>query len=62
LDLAIQDKDDHKAILLMKKMQKFNSNCGLKYVKKPHRLETRYEKSYCLAIQLNKGDILSNFP
>ncbi len=32
-------------------MQKFTADCCLKYVKKPIRLDLKFEKSFAMAIQ-----------
>ena len=50
LDLSIQGKEDAKTIFIIKQMHKFNSNCSLKFVKRPNRLDLKFEKAYCLAI------------
>ena len=43
-------------------MQKFSSDCAVRFVKKPIRLNLKFEKSYTMAIKVGKNDVLSFFP
>lgn len=43
-------------------MMKYPSDCSLKFIKKPMRLNLRFEKSFTLAVKENKQDILELFP
>ena len=43
-------------------MQKFTPDCSLKFIKKPIRLDLKFEKSYAMAIKENKTDVLEFFP
>jgi len=43
-------------------MQKYNANCSLKFVQRPHRLELRFEKSFTLAVLRNNIEIIDSFP
>lgn len=58
-------KEQHardKSQLLVQKMMKYPLDCSLKLIKKPMRLELRFEKSFTLAVKENKQDILELFP
>lgn len=41
---------------------KFPLDCSLKFIKKPSRLELRFEKSFTLCVKTNKQDVLELFP
>lgn len=43
-------------------MQKFTPECSLKFVKKPNRLDLKFEKSFSLCIKEKKTDLLELFP
>mmetsp|Transcript_87773 Transcript_87773/g.120904 ORF Transcript_87773/g.120904 Transcript_87773/m.120904 type:complete len:281 (+) Transcript_87773:977-1819(+) len=43
-------------------MQQYQSECSLKYIKKPHRLDLKFEKSFSMAIKKGKTEILELFP
>lgn len=43
-------------------MMKYPIYCSLKLIKKPMRVELRFEKSFTLAVKENKQDILELFP
>ena len=43
-------------------MQKYGPHCSIKFVQKPHRLDLMFEKSFAMAIKMNKNDILDLFP
>lgn len=58
LDIAINEKDDPKAILLIQKMAKYGQNCSLKFVKKPHRLELKFEKPFTLCVLRNNNALI----
>jgi hypothetical protein len=62
LDVAINEKEEEKAKVLIERMQKFNYNCSLKFVKRPHRLDLRFEKSFTMAVLRNNADIITSFP
>jgi len=48
--------------MLILRMQKYGANCSIKFVQKPHRLELMFEKSFAMAVKMNKNDILDLFP
>jgi len=50
LDKAITEKDEQKARFLILKAQKYTNNCSLKFIKRPNRLDLKYEKSFTLAL------------
>lgn len=62
LDRAINEKEEEKAKLLIDKMAKYNDSCSLKFVKKPHRLELKFEKSFTLTVLRNNSYLIQNFP
>lgn len=43
-------------------MVKYPTDCSLKFIKKPLRLDLRFEKSFTLAVKENKQDVLELFP
>ena len=43
-------------------MQKYGPECSIKFVKKPHRLDLKFEKSFAMAVKKNKTDIVELFP
>jgi hypothetical protein len=49
-------------MLLIQKMTKYPIDCSLKFIKKPLRLDLRFEKSFTLAVKENKQDVLELFP
>jgi ankyrin repeat protein len=51
-----------KAKWLIEKMKQFSSECSIKYVKRPQRLNLKFEKSFTMAIKKNKTDVLPYFP
>lgn len=51
-----------KAQLLITRMQKYGPDCSIRFVKKPHRLDLKFEKSFAMAVKKNKNDILLLFP
>ena len=48
--------------MLIGRMQKYGPECSIKFVRKPHRLDMKFEKSFALAVKKNKGDICDLFP
>jgi len=50
LDVAVQEKDEGKALYLVQRMKGFSPNCSFKFVKRPNRLEVKYEKAFVLAV------------
>lgn len=66
---ALAKKEDEKeqfakvkSLMLIQRMQKYPSDCSIKFIKKPMRLELRFEKSFALAVKENKQDVLELFP
>mmetsp|Transcript_23881 Transcript_23881/g.31995 ORF Transcript_23881/g.31995 Transcript_23881/m.31995 type:complete len:220 (+) Transcript_23881:852-1511(+) len=51
-----------KAQMLILRMQKYGPHCSIKFVQKPHRLDLMFEKSFAMAVKMNKNDILDLFP
>lgn len=43
-------------------MMKYQNDSALKFIKKPIRLDLRFEKSFAMAIKMNKQDVLELFP
>ena len=43
-------------------MQKYGPDCSIKYVKKPRRLDLKFEKSFAMAVKKGKSDMLDLFP
>ena len=56
------DNATEKAQLLIARMRKYGPDCSIKYVKKPHRLDLKFEKSFATAVKKNKNEILLLFP
>ena len=48
--------------MLILRMAKYTPECSIKFIKKPHRLDLMFEKSFAMAIKMNKNDILDLFP
>ena len=66
---ALAKKEDEKeqfakvkSLMLIQRMQKYPSDCSIKFIKNPMRLELRFEKSFALAVKENKQDVLELFP
>jgi hypothetical protein len=56
LDIAINEMQDAKAMSLIDKMGRFGQNfthSPLRFVKRPNRLELKYEKAFTLAVLKN---------
>ena len=51
-----------KSMILIQRMTKYPIDCSLKFIKKPLRLNLRFEKSFTLAVKENKQDVLELFP
>jgi hypothetical protein len=49
-------------MILIQRMVKYPTDCSLKFIKKPLRLDLRFEKSFTLAVKENKQDVLELFP
>ena len=62
LDLAINQQHDKKALVLIDFMEKFSSNASLMFVKKPNRLEMRFEKAFTLSVLRNNLYLIQAFP
>lgn len=43
-------------------MSQFGPECSLKFVKRPSRLNLKFEKSFTMAIKKNKTEVLELFP
>ena len=48
--------------MLIARMHKYSHECSIRFVKKPHRLDLKFEKSFAMAVKKNKNDILLLFP
>ena len=57
-----EQKANQKTMHLIQRMQKFTPECSLKFIKKPIRLDLKFEKSFAMAISQNKNDVLEFFP
>lgn len=61
-----EDKKEHlardKSLVLIYRMMKYPFDCSLKFIKKPLRLDLRFEKSFTIAVKENKQDVLELFP
>lgn len=62
LDLAINEQQDKKATLLIDYMEKFSQNPSLRYIKKPNRLDLRFEKAFTLSVLRNNLTLIQAFP
>ena len=51
-----------KICMLMDKMQKYHPNCSIKFLKQPHRLDLKFERSFSMAIKKNRKEIMARFP
>jgi len=56
------DNATEKAQLLIRRMQKYGPDCSIRFIKKPHRLDLKFCKSFAMAVKRNKNDILHLFP
>lgn len=59
---AIASAKMAKAITLMRNMLKYHRECSIKFLRQPHRLELKYEKSFTMAVKKNRLHLLSMFP
>jgi len=59
---AREQMANQKCMHLIQRMQKFTPECSLKFIKKPIRLDLKFEKSFAMAIRENKNDVLEFFP
>jgi hypothetical protein len=48
--------------MLILRMQRYSPDCSIKFVKKPHRLDLKFEKSFALAVKKNKDELVELFP
>jgi hypothetical protein len=39
-------------------MQEYSENCSIRFLKQPHRLDLKYERSFAMAIKKNRLEIL----
>lgn len=65
LDIAINELQDAKALSLIDKMGKFGTaftHSPLRFVKRPNRLELKYEKAFTLAVLKNNLTLIQAFP
>jgi ankyrin repeat protein len=53
---------DAKALFLIEKMESFSLHSSLRFVKRPNRLEIKYEKPFTLAVLKNNLSIITAFP
>ena len=51
-----------KTQFLIERMIKYGPDCSIKFVKKPHRLDLKFEKSFAMAVKKGKNDVLDLFP
>ncbi len=58
LDIAINEQQDKKATLLIEYMEKFSQNPSLRYVKKPNRVDLRFEKAFTLSVLRNNLNLI----
>ena len=62
LDMAIREGDIAKATMLIEKAITFTPQCSLKYVKRPNKLDLKFEKAFTLALHTNSFDLVKKFP
>lgn len=62
LDIAVNDQDEEKAKALIDTMVKYNPNCSLKFVKRSHRLDLKFDKAFSLAVLRNNAHLIQSFP
>jgi len=62
LDVSITEKELAKSKFLIDKTQKFNNGSSFKFVKRPNRLDLKYEKAFCLAVQNGILEAVDIFP
>lgn len=43
-------------------MFRYGPECSIRFIKKPHRLDLKFERSFSMAIKRNKNDVLLLFP
>lgn len=51
-----------KAQMLIRRMQRYGPDCSIRFIKKPHRLDLKFCKSFAMAVKRNKNEILHLFP
>ena len=58
LDIAINEQQDAKAIAFIEYMESFSVLPGLKFIKRPNRLEMRFEKAFTLSVLRNNLSLI----
>jgi len=53
---------DVKALSLIDKMERFGAHSNLRFVKRPNRLELKYEKPFTLSVLKNNFALIQAFP
>lgn len=59
---ARQFEQSCKAAELISMMHKFSPGCSFRFLKEPHRLDLKFERSFTMAIKRNRTDIVQRFP
>jgi hypothetical protein len=62
LVLAVKDQDDAKAAFLIEKFTQFGPQSSLKFVKRPNKLDLKFEKALTMALHTNNYDLVKKFP
>ena len=48
--------------LLIKAMYRYHYNCSIRFLKQPHRLDLKFERSFTMAIKKNRTQLIASFP
>jgi hypothetical protein len=48
--------------MLIRVMNKYHHKCSIKFMKQPHRLELKYERSFTMAVKKNRTQLIERFP
>jgi ankyrin repeat protein len=61
-EAKVSEEQEKKAVVLIEMMEKFSTNGALMYVKKPNRVELRFEKAFILSVVKNNLLLIQAFP
>lgn len=50
LDVAVKEKDNERAAFLIERYQAFGPQSSLRFVKRPNKLDLKFEKAFTLAL------------
>lgn len=62
LDVAVKEQDNARAQFLIERYQQFGPSSCLRFVKRPNKLDLKFEKAFTLALTLNNYEMVKKFP